>query len=269
LTLGAEADGLQPLRIGVGAGIVSDSRADDEFDECRLKARFLTGLDPGFELFETMLWAPGQEVRHLERHLARLQRSAQVLGFEFDREALLASLQTYLNTHARNVLSLARLRLALAHDGRVTLTHASLAPLPAGPVRLLVGDAALPVARPLAHHKTTQRHAYDAGVRAAEKAGAFDTLFFDAAGRLVEGGRSNVFVQLDGRWCTPPLSDGALPGVMREVLLADPAWNARERSITRAELARAEAVVACNALRGALVAELVDEHAALPHPDAA
>jgi para-aminobenzoate synthetase/4-amino-4-deoxychorismate lyase len=273
LTLGAEADGLRPLRIGVGAGIVSDSRADDEFDECRLKARFLTGLDPGFELFETMLWAPGQEVRHLERHLARLERSAQALGFEFDREALLASMRTYMNTHERNVRALARLRLSLAHDGRVTLTHAPLAPLPAGPVQLLVGDTVLPVARPLAHHKTTQRQAYDAGVRAAEKAGAFDTLFFDAAGRLVEGGRSNVFVQLDGRWCTPPLSDGALPGVMREVLLADPAWNARERSITRADLARAEAVVACNALRGALAADLVDEHAASyvahAHPDAA
>lgn len=272
LTLAAEAEGLRPLRIGVGAGIVSDSRADDEFDECRLKARFLTGLDPGFELFETMLWAPGEGVRHLERHLARLERSAQVLGFELDREALLASLQTYLQTrvqtrvqthvqkHALGSPVVTRLRLALAHDGRVLLTHAALAPLPAGPVHLLVGDATLPEANPLAAHKTTQRRIYDAGVRAAEAAGAFDTLFFNTAGRLVEGGRSNVFVRLDGHWWTPPVSDGALPGVMCGVLLADPAWDAQERSLTRADLARAEAIVVCNALRGALVAEL----AALP-----
>ena len=269
LTLGAAAQGLRPLRIGVGAGIVSDSRADDEFDECRLKARFLTGLDPGFELFETMLWTPGQGVRHLERHLARLERSAQALGFELDREALLASLQAYVEKPARGIPALARLRLALAHDGRISLTHAPLAPLPAGPVRLLVADAALPEDRPLAAHKTTQRQLYDAGVRAAEKVGAFDTLFFDAEGRLVEGGRSNVFVRLDGRWCTPPLGDGALPGVMRGVLLADPAWDAQERGITRADLARAEAVVVCNALRGALAAELATDHAALPQHDAA
>jgi para-aminobenzoate synthetase/4-amino-4-deoxychorismate lyase len=269
LTLGADSGGLRPLRIGVGAGIVSDSRAHDEFDECRLKARFLTGLDPGFELFETMLWAPREGVRHLECHLARLERSAQVLGFELDREALRASLQTYVKTNAGGVPTVARLRLAIAHDGRVSLTHAPLAPLPAGPVRLLVGEVALPEARPLSGHKTTQRRAYDAGVRAAESVGAFDTLFFDTAGRLVEGGRSNVFVRLDGHWWTPPLGDGALPGVMRGVLLADPAWDARERSITRADLARAEAVVACNALRGALVAELAAEHAALPHHDAA
>ena len=270
LTLRAEAKGLRPLRIGVGAGIVSDSRADDEFEECRLKARFLTGLDPGFELFETMLWTPGQGMRHLDRHLARLELSARVLGFELDREALLASLQAYIGTHAPAVPALARLRLALAHDGRVSLTHAPLAPLPAGPVRLLLAAGALPEARPLSAHKTTQRRAYDAGVRAAEKAGAFDTLFFDAADRLVEGGRSNVFVRLDGHWWTPPLTDGALPGVMRGVLLADPAWDAQERSITRAELARAEAIIVCNALRGGLVAELTAEptaaqEAPLPH----
>ena len=260
LTLGAATEGLRPLRIGVGAGIVSDSRADDEFDECRLKARFLTGLDPGFELFETMLWTPEEGVKHLERHLARLQRSAQILGFELDRDVLLVSLKTYVGTHvqtcSRGAPAVARLRLALAHDGRVSLTHAPLAPLPDGPVRLLIGDELLPEARPLAAHKTTQRRAYDAGVRAAESAGAFDTLFFDTAGRLVEGGRTNVFVRLDGRWWTPPLTDGALPGVMRGELLADPAWGAQERSLSRADLAGAEAIVVCNALRGAMVAEL-------------
>lgn len=259
LTLGAAARGLRPLRIGIGAGIVIDSRADDEFDECRLKARFLTGLDPGFELFETMRWEPGQGVRHLDRHLARLAGSAQALGFELDADAVRAALDAF----ARDATAVVtRLRLALAHDGRLDLTHAPLASLAEGPVRLLLGPEPLPEDRPLAAHKTTLRRHYDAGVRAAESAGAFDTLFFDAAGRLVEGGRSNVFVRLDGRWWTPPLSDGALPGVMRGVLLADPAWGAQERSLTRAELARAAGLVVCNALRGALVAEL----ATLPQP---
>ncbi|WP_211361517.1 aminotransferase class IV, partial [Ideonella azotifigens] len=79
---------------------------------------------------------------------------------------------------------------------------------------------------------------------------------FSRAGRLVEGGRSNVFVRIDGRWWTPPITDGALPGVMRGVLLDDPAWNAQLRSLTRADLAQAERIVVCNALRGALPAEL-------------
>ena len=252
LTLGEAAGGRRALRLGVGAGIVIDSRADDEFEECRLKARFLTGLDPGFELFETMLWNPGHGVRHLDCHLARLEHSARVLGFAHDRAALLATLDAF----GRDATAATRLRLALGHAGRIGLTHTPLAPLPPGPVRLLLGADTLPEADPLAAHKTTRRRHYDAGVRAAERVGAFDTLFFTRAGRLVEGGRSNVFVRVDGRWWTPPVADGALPGVMRGVLLADRAWGAQERSLTRADLARAEGLVVCNALRGALPAEL-------------
>jgi para-aminobenzoate synthetase/4-amino-4-deoxychorismate lyase len=40
--------------MGVGAGIVLDSVAADEYAECQLKASFLTGAEPGFDLFETM-----------------------------------------------------------------------------------------------------------------------------------------------------------------------------------------------------------------------
>lgn len=150
----------------------------------------------------------------------------------------------------------ARLRIALSHDGRIEAQSAPLAALPAV-VDVLIAAERLPCARPLACHKTTLREAYDAGIRAAERAGAFDSLFFDARDRLVEGGRSSVFVRLDGRWWTPPLADGVLPGVMRALLLEDPAWAAAERSIGLGELHRAEAIVVCNALRGPLPARLV------------
>ena len=261
ITLGAEVDGLRPARLGIGAGIVLDSRADDEFEECRWKARFLTGLPPGFELFETMLATPAGGVQHLDRHLARLGRSAQVLGFVFDRfEA-----QRLVDEHVRKLSGAAaprhRLRLSLAHDGGLQLTQAALADLPPGSggaaVTLLIADHRLPNTHPLSAHKTTLRQHYDDGVRAAERAGAFDSLFFTEDGRLVEGGRSSVFVQLDGRWCTPPVADGALPGVMRGLVLDDPAWQAVERSLSRDDLERADAVMVCNALRGTLSARVV------------
>jgi para-aminobenzoate synthetase/4-amino-4-deoxychorismate lyase len=86
--------------------------------------------------------------------------------------------------------------------------------------------------------------------------GAFDTLFFNERDELTEGGRSNVFVRIGGRWYTPPLSAGVLPGVMRAVLLEDAAWDAIEVPITRAMLERAQEIVVCNALRGPLRAVL-------------
>lgn len=256
LTLGARSAGSQPLTLGVGAGIVKDSRADDEFEECRLKARFLTGLDPGFELFETVLCTADGVLPYLDRHLARLARSAAELGFACDVAALRRLLE---QAAAARSASPRRLRLALGHDGRPTLTQAPLAPLPAGAVRLRIAAERLPDANPLAAHKTTDRALYDAGVRAAEGEGAFDSLFFSESGWLVEGGRSSVFLRLDGRWVTPPLADGALPGVMRSVLLDDPSFAASERRLGRADLDAAEAILVCNALRGALPAVLMAE----------
>lgn len=261
LTLGPEAQGLRPARLGIGAGIVADSRADDEFEECHLKARFLTGLDPGFELFETML-APATEgarpaLRHLDRHLARLARSARALGFGFDRAAALVLLQGLLQELAPGQNW--RVRLALAHDGSMKLQLAPLAPLAQASVTLRLARKRLPDFNPLAAHKTTVRQVYDEAVREAEREGAFDSLLFTEDGRLVEGGRSSVFLKLDGRWLTPPVADGALPGVMRASLLEDPAWNAAERTLRWAELQRAEAIVVCNALRGAVSARLVHD----------
>ncbi len=268
LTLGPEKQGLRAARLGIGAGIVIDSRAADEYDECRLKARFLTDLDPGFELFETMFASPTEGIRHLDLHLARLARSARVFGFPFERADLLAAIDAAMSRLAAGGPS--RLRLALAYNGRMQVTHAPLAPLPNGgagvgagvdaaveAVGLVLAPEPLPAVNPLAAHKTTQRAHYDAGVRAAEQAGAFDSLFFDAADRLIEGGRSNVFLKLGGRWFTPPVAGGALPGVMRGLLLADPAWGAAERELTRADLLGAEAIMVCNALRGPLVGQLL------------
>jgi para-aminobenzoate synthetase/4-amino-4-deoxychorismate lyase len=74
---------------------------------------------------------------------------------------------------------------------------------------------------------------------------------------MTEGARSNLFIQLDGRWLTPPLAAGVLPGVMRAVLLDAPAWQATEATVTLADLHAAEEIVVCNALRGALRACLI------------
>lgn len=264
LTLAAPQGGSRPLRLGIGAGIVKDSVAADEFDECRLKARFLTGHDPGFELFETMLVMPGGGIRHLDRHLARLARSAACLGFAFELAAAHARLQA---ACAGLVSGAAyRLRLALAHDRRITIAHAPLQRLAGASVTLLIATTRLPEANPLAAHKTTLRTLYDAGVAAAERAGAFDSVFFSRAGRLVEGGRSSVFVKLGGRWWTPPVADSALPGVMRSVLLADPAWDAAERSLSLDDLHGAEAIAVCNALRGVLPARLQHDAAVVSCP---
>jgi len=110
-------------------------------------------------------------------------------------------------------------------------------------------------------HKSSIRQRYDEAWKAAEAHGAFDMLFFNEQGHLTEGGRSNVLIQKQGVWLTPPLSDGLLPGVMRSVLLEESEfqqqYRVREQSLTRADLDNADQIMLCNALRGAFTVRLL------------
>ncbi|WP_233800040.1 aminodeoxychorismate synthase component I [Paraburkholderia sp. HP33-1] len=262
LTPSAQAGGTDCLRgsMGIGAGIVLDSVAADEHEECRLKGRFLTGAEPGFELFETMYATREDGVRHLERHLRRLSSSAATLGFGCDEGRIREEIAA--QCAALPARTAHRMRLALSKSGATQITAAVLAPLADATVGVLLGTdaqfAPTHAADPLLHHKTTRRADYDRGWREAEAKGAFDTLFFNERGELTEGGRSNVFVKLAGRWWTPPLASGVLPGVMRSVLLDEASsLQAAEKVLTQADVLNAEALLVCNALRGAVPARLV------------
>ena len=253
LTLLPEQNGVRHGELGVGAGIVYDSDAGAEFAECRLKAGFLTGLPNDFEIFETIHATRADGCRHLERHLARLGASAAYFGHPFKPDLARAAAVEACAALPDDAPH--RVRLALRPDGEIVVQTGALAPLQE-PVAVLLADAPTHAHDVFLRHKTSIRSRYDAAWRAAESAGAFDTLFFNERGELTEGGRSNVFVKIGGRWYTPPLSSGVLPGVMRGVLLDDPAWGAIECPLTRESLARAQEIVVCNALRGPLRAVL-------------
>ncbi|MCC8401338.1 aminodeoxychorismate synthase component I [Paraburkholderia sp. MMS20-SJTN17] len=262
LTASAQSGGMDCLRgsMGIGAGIVLDSVAAEEHEECRLKGRFLTGAEPGFDLFETMYVTREDGVRHLERHLLRLSSSATTLGFGCDEGRIREEIAAQCARLPAQTPH--RMRLALSKSGATQITAAVLAPLADAIVGVLLGSdaqfAPTHAADPLLRHKTTRRADYDRGWREAEAKGAFDTLFFNERGELTEGGRSNVFVKLAGRWWTPPLASGLLPGVMRSVLLDEASGlQAAEKVLTQADVLNADALLVCNALRGAVPARLV------------
>ena len=253
LALQTEEGGIRHGEMGVGAGIVYDSDAHEEFAECQLKARFLTGLANEFEVFETMQASLEDGCVRRSAHLARMLESAAYFGYPFDMEDAIAALDAACAGLAPGLQF--RVRLALGPDGRFSVSSGQLTQL-AEPVKLFIAGEATQADDLFLRHKTSVRARYDAAWREAEARGGFDCLFFNERGELTEGGRSNVFIKLDGRWCTPPLSAGVLPGVMRATLLADPAWDAQERTITREMLARATEIAVCNSLRGALAATL-------------
>jgi len=238
-------------RLGVGSGIVIDADPPREYAECLLKASFLTGFDPGFELIETLRLERGGYPL-LALHLERLVASARALGFTCDTAKVSAALADEASRCGAGVF---RVRLTLAHDGYCRVTSA---PLPAddrGAWRVLVASELLDANDYLLRPKTTARARYERALAAqAGRPEVFDTIFLNTRGEVCEGARSNVFVERDGLLYTPPLRCGLLPGVMRRSLLAS--GRACEAVLTKADLLAAEAVYMANALRGLLRVEI-------------
>jgi len=228
---------------GVGGGITWDSRAGAEYDEVVAKARVLTARRPPFRLLETLAYEPGVGVRRIDEHLARLRDSAEYFGFQLDEREVVAVVA---REAARFPGRLARVRLLVDRRGRVDAGAAPASPPPT-PVRLAV-DPTHPVdpADPFLFHKTTLRDRYDDA--RARFLDADDVILVNTRGEITETTIANLAVKLDGRWWTPPIEAGLLPGCERAALLAE--GTIEERIVRLDELERAEGVAVLNSVRG-------------------
>ncbi len=227
-------------RLGIGSGIVADSQGAAEWQECLLKASFLSACDPGILLIETLRREAGIYSR-LAGHLARLRRSAGALAFSFDEARVLSALAGMPESGCW------RVRLTLDKVGAVSVEAFALGEEPAGPRHALLAGLPIKADYPLRVHKTTDRAIYDQALKGiADQPAIFDVVFLNERGEVAEGARSTVFVERDGVLLTPPLSSGALPGVLRAELLAS--GRAREALLRPEDLAGG--FLLGNALRG-------------------
>lgn len=247
-------------RLGVGSGVVLDSKAEAEYAECLLKGRFVTGLPPEFGLIETFSARLPDDASLIQRHFARMRRSARYFGFRFPYGEMREQLAFL---HRTAGLGRVRARIVLQADGQFEMTLTPLEPSPShssGEVGVLFAEdlvegASIDSCDPLRRHKTTHRALYDRAIRLAEAEGGFDALFFNERGELCEGGRSNVLVKLGGQWFTPPLRCGLLPGVTRARLIE--MGEVTERVLFRDDVERAESLRLVNAVRGVMAGRLI------------
>jgi para-aminobenzoate synthetase/4-amino-4-deoxychorismate lyase len=231
-------------RLGLGSGIVADSVAADEWRECLAKGEFVA-TSRRFDLIETMRFDPHEGLHELDRHLARMKRSADAFGFAFDRHHVRNELQaaTFFLREAR------KLRLLLSPSGALAIESRPLPPEPEGAVGVAL--AGLPVEPEdfRLRHKTSDRLFYD---EAREASGAFEVVFADRDGFLTEGSFTSLFVRRDGRLLTPPLARGLLPGVLREALIEE---GRAEEADLRAEDLEGGFLLG-NSVRGLIAAKL-------------
>ena len=231
---------------GTGSGITWGSNAKSEAAELEVKSRILTRL-PELALVETMAFLPGRGVRNVRRHMARLGFSAGRLGFVLDEGAVSGAIEEA----TCGLVLPSRLRLTLTRAGEVDVKASAM---PAtGPVRLAVSDMPMDSSDLLVFHKTTLREPYL--TRAACHPQADDVVLVNELGRPTETTIANLLVRLDGRWWTPPIDAGCLPGVERGRLVAD--GVVAERDLSLGDLTAADELAVVSSLRGWRTAHLV------------
>ena len=252
-------------RFGSGCGIVWDSDPTEEFEELKTKARILRQPDPQFHLFETMGIVNG-EIPRLSRHLFRLANSAQYWSFDFDNEAaeryLADVVKQVVNGHENDVQSASTFRLRLQLDRHGALSHRveaiELSPIESPPSKEALHADEFPVVElalvrtsvsaedTFLAHKTSRREAYDRAVE--EVPGGCEPVMFNTLGNVTESAIANIVYQMNGELFTPPLTDGLLPGVLRDELLDKGVIT--ERTLPVVDLKLVEAFWLINSLRG-------------------
>lgn len=167
---------------------------------------------PRFDLIETMAFDPSAGLPMLEMHIARMQASADALGFTFDRHKLRNELQAA----TFSLVEPRRVRVLLSRGGAMAVEVRDHSPWPDAIVPVSITRRTLSGDDMRMRHKTTDRRHYQ---DALKQGGTFEVLLTDEQGYLTEGCFSNIFVERGDMLVTPPLSRGLLPGVLRQSLI--------------------------------------------------
>ena len=224
------------------------------------------GLLLGDGVFDTSLVLGGRMVWRAA-HVARLLDACRTLGFEFEPERVAAAIDAVLARVEHGSLRVTVTRgagprgLAPPKQPRATILATS-APLRAvalfAPLKLHV----VAVRRnDTATSSRVKSLNYLDGVLAAGdalRAGCDDALFLNTRDQVACTSVGNVFAVIGSQLVTPPVSDGAVPGIARGMLLGAAeglGLAAVERSLTMTDLTAADAIFSTNSLR--LVAPVV------------
>jgi branched-chain amino acid aminotransferase len=228
------------------------------------------GFTLGDGLFETMR-ARGGAVLRIERHLSRLRAGAAVLGLpHLPKDEELAD--AIARTLEANELAEAAVRLTVSRgvpERRGLLPEPEPRPsvvvhaepfagypdeLYARGVRAVISGIPRNERSPLSKIKSLNYLENVLARREAEARGADNALLLNTAGDLACASAANLFLLLDDALVTPGVKSGALPGTVRELVIAElgpqSGLEVVERAVRPEELRAAEEAFLTNALMG-------------------
>lgn len=241
----------QALRCGIGSGITADATAQGEWQEWRTKRAFVERVSMHFEIIETLALEDGR-FRHADLHLQRMQGAAAHFGFAWNAAAAQLTLQHVADTHPSGLW---RVRIQLDAKGLFgSMVEVCKAPPPVAYLHWATEPLAEAHSE-FVRFKTSRRQHYERW--APKEQHIWDVLLWNEAGEITEGTRGNVAALMDGQWITPALTCGLLPGIGRQVALAQ--GRVVEGVVRLSDVPRVQQWAFINSLRGWMPAQMLGE----------
>lgn len=201
-----------------GGAIVWDSNPEDEWEETLTKTKF---LQTDFSLIEKAL-------DNWDKHVRRMKNSATELGFTWNKE-----IET-LSIPPEKIL-----RVVLHKNGTYEKEYQIKSKIKNNKIRL---RGIVHSSNPFLYHKTT--------IRSNSPKDIFDEIRVNERGEITEGTYTNIGIQKNGNFYTPPVTSGLLAGTYRERL----GW--REKVLFPKDLINADKIYCFNSVRGLVEVEL-------------
>ena len=223
----------------------------------------------GDALFET-IHCLGTSPQFFQNHWLRLTKGMEILKMKSDKDFIKENLRSYIEKllNRNRIFKGARIRLTVFRDegGLYTPERDSIS--------WLIESSALAIEKYELNHKGLHIDIYDgvhkpinilsnlkttntllfvlAGIYGKENK-LDDCLVLNQFGRITESISSNIFLLLDEKLITPPLSEGCIAGTMRHTIIElanQLGYVVEERGILEKNLFEAEEIFITNAIQG-------------------
>ncbi|MBC7463977.1 MAG: aminotransferase class IV [Actinobacteria bacterium] len=216
----------------------------------------MTIFPDGRGLFETLKTINGCP-QFLNLHFQRVFNGARVLNIGIPNVAQLKkSLLEFIEMNQVQT-SAGRLRIEFYDDGTINLSHSPYEPW-TSPAALTTTGLRVNEKSTISGVKSLPYRENMELIKRANESGFDEVIRFNTRNHVCEGATSNLLLKIHGKWVTPNLASGCLPGITRALCLR---WfEIQERSIHRDELADVESVFILSSLRGLQPAISIGPH---------
>ena len=171
----------------------------------------------GDGIFETIKTLEAKPIA-LDLHLARAHKSAQFLGIEFPKRSVIVDEVTREINQNPSQGNIGRLRIIFTAQGNMSAIHETYRSW-SQPARIIYHEQPIDERSRFAGIKALPYREQLECLEFAKNLGSDDVLRFNTQGQVCESAIANIALRIDGRWITPSLASGCLPGITRAIVI--------------------------------------------------